>query len=96
MANPNKTSRTGAEEVSSPAEIAAYLKSVYQPAVQPGKRPTELLWVTTTLTDHPVDDNLPRYKAWKQKLPSLSPSTSSTITQGSVTQALEGHTAEAS
>ena len=25
----------------------------------------ELFWVTTTLTNHPVDDNLPRYKAWE-------------------------------
>jgi hypothetical protein len=53
------------EEVSTPAEIAAFLKFVYKPAVQPGKRPVELFWVTTTLTDHPVDDNLPRYKTWE-------------------------------
>jgi hypothetical protein len=63
MANPNQTFYTGTEEVSTPAEIDAYLKSVYQPVFQPGKRPTELFWVTTTLTDHPMDANLPRYKA---------------------------------
>jgi hypothetical protein len=45
-------------------EVAAFLKSAYQPATQPGKRASELFWVTTTLTDHPVDDTLPRYKAW--------------------------------
>jgi len=65
LTNPNQTSRMGAEAVSTPAKIVAYLKSVYQPAVQPGKRPAELLWVTTTLTNHPVDDSLPRYKAWE-------------------------------
>jgi len=63
LANPNETSRTGAEEVNTPAKIAAFLKSIYQPAVQPVKRHAELCWVTTTLTYHPVDDNLPRYKA---------------------------------
>ena len=67
LANPNQTSRTVAEEVSTPEKIAAFLKSVYQLAVQPGKWPAELFWVTATLPDHPVDDNLPRYKAWETK-----------------------------
>ncbi len=44
-------------------EVAAFLKSIYQPATHPGKRATELFWVTTTLTDHPMDDTLLRYKA---------------------------------
>ena len=29
LANPNQTSRTGVEEVNTPAEIAAYLESSY-------------------------------------------------------------------
>ena len=65
LANPKQTSRTGAEVVNTPAEIVAFLKSVYQPAVQPGEQQVELSWVTTTLTDHPVDGNLSRYKAWE-------------------------------
>jgi len=46
-------------------EVAAFLKSPHQPATLPCKRVAELLWVTTTLTDHPMDDTLPRYKAWE-------------------------------
>ena len=42
MAIPNQASLTGAEEVNSPTEVAIFLKSVYQPATQPGKRVTEL------------------------------------------------------
>jgi len=77
-------------------EVAAFLKSIYQPATQPGKRATELLWDTATLlTDHPMDDTLPRYKAWETE-------TSLFVTMDVIDNhtgirhaALEGHTAEA-
>jgi hypothetical protein len=65
LANPNQAPRTCTEKVNTPMEVAAFLKSTYQPATQPGKRASELFWVTTTLTDHPVDDTLSRYKAWE-------------------------------
>ena len=32
LANPNQASRIGAEEVSTPTEVAAFLKSTYHPA----------------------------------------------------------------
>ena len=63
VANPDQASCTGVAEVSIPTEVAAFLKSAYQPATQPGKRAAELFWFTTTLTDHPMDDTLPVYKA---------------------------------
>ncbi len=47
--------------------MATFLKFVYQLAPQPGIRATELFWVTTTLSTHPVDDTLPRYKAWEME-----------------------------
>jgi hypothetical protein len=96
LANPNQTSRTGAEEVSTPTEIAAFLKSVYQPAVQPGKQPAELCWVTTTLTNHPVDDNLPRYKAWETKASLFFSIDVLEHHTGVRHSALEGHTAPSS
>ncbi len=65
MANPNQATLAGAEDATTPTAVAAFLKTIYQPAPQPGKRPTELSWVTTTLADHPVDDTLPRYKQWE-------------------------------
>ena len=46
-------------------EIDAFLKSVYEPVHLPRQRAPELRWVTTTLTDHPVEDTLPRYQAWE-------------------------------
>jgi hypothetical protein len=63
LASPNQATCTGTEEVSTTREVAALLKFIYQPAVQSGKRATELFWVTSTLTQHPVDDTLSRYKA---------------------------------
>ena len=48
-----------------PAEIAAFLKSVYEPVNPLKQRAPELRWVTTTLTDHPIEDTLPRYQAWE-------------------------------
>ena len=65
LANPNQATCTGTEEVSTPREVAALLKSIYQPAIKSSKRATELYWVTSTLTQHLVDDTLPRYKAWE-------------------------------
>jgi len=92
---PNQVSRTGAEEFNTPTEIAAFLKSVYQPVTKPGKRPAELLWVTTTLTDHPVDDTLPRYKAGETEA-SLFVSIDVLDNHTGVRHAaLEGHTAVA-
>ena len=76
-------------------EVAAFLKFVYQPAIQPGKWPAELFWVTTTLTDHPVDDTLLRYKAWKTEA-SLFVSIDVLDNHTGVRHAaLEGHTAVA-
>ena len=36
LANPNQASRAGAEDATTPREVAAYLKTIYQPALQPG------------------------------------------------------------
>jgi hypothetical protein len=57
----------GSEDATTPTEVAAFLKSVYLPVPQTSKKAAELLWVTTTLTTPPEDDNIPRYKAWETK-----------------------------
>ncbi len=67
LANPNQASLMGAEEASTPAELVAFMKSVYEPAHPPRQRTPELRWVTTTLTDHPVEDTLPDTKLGRQR-----------------------------
>ena len=63
LANPDQTTLNGSEDAATPTEVAAFLKSVYLPVPQTGKKAAELLWVTTTLATPPEDDNIPRYKA---------------------------------
>ena len=47
--------------------MAAFLKAAYVPVPSQKQRTPELRWVTTTLTDHPVEDTLPRYQTWEAK-----------------------------
>ena len=75
--------------------MAAFLKSIYHPATQPGKRATELLWVTNTLTNHPMDDTLPRYKAWETEASLFVSIDVLDNHTGILHAALEGHTAVA-
>ena len=46
----------GAWDNHTPSEVVAFLKVVYLPASFPGKRPTELKWVTAIPRNYPADN----------------------------------------
>jgi hypothetical protein len=95
LANPNQTSLEGAAEARTPAAMAAFLKAAYVPVPSQRQRTPELRWVTTTLTDHPVEDTLPRYQAWEAEATATVTIDVMDNHTGIRYPALEGHTAVA-
>ncbi len=58
----------------------------------PRQRAPKLRWVTTTLTDHPVEDTLPRYQAWEAEATAAVSIDVMDNHTGNRYPALEGHT----
>ncbi len=72
--------------------MAAFLKAVYVHVPPPRQRAPELCWVTTTLTDHPVEDTLPKYQAWEAEATAVVTIGVMDNHTGIRYPALEGHT----